>query len=107
MRHDPALVAETRGWFVKAARDIAAARFELTAEPPFLEDIAFHAQHAIEKAVKGFLCWHGQVFRKTHNLVELGQAAAAIETRLEPLLRQAAPLRSLIDINLPTSSLGV
>ena len=34
MSHDPARVAETKSWFVKAASDLRAATHELTAVPP-------------------------------------------------------------------------
>jgi HEPN domain-containing protein len=96
MPHDPVLIAETRSWLSKAARDLATADFEFTADPPFLEDITFHAQQAVEKTLKGFLCWHGRTFRKTHNLVELGQSCAQIDGTLEPLLRRAAPLTEYV-----------
>ena len=46
MPHDPALVAEVRGWLSKAAKDLAAAGYELQAVPPFSDDIVFHAQQA-------------------------------------------------------------
>lgn len=71
MPHDPALVAETRAWFWKAAEDLRAGTFEFEAVPPLTADIVFHAQQATEKAIKGFLTWHGRPFRKTHNLVEI------------------------------------
>jgi len=48
MPHDPELVAEARAWLLKASRDLAAAAHEFKAEPPFLEDIVFHAQQAAE-----------------------------------------------------------
>ena len=86
------MIAETRSWFSKAAKDLAAAEYESQATPPFAEDIAFHAQQAAEKALKAFLTWHGQSFRKTHNLVELGEACARIDGSLEELLRRAGPL---------------
>lgn len=92
MPHDPALVDETRAWLIKAKRDLEAATFERTAEPPFTGDMAFHAQQAVEKTAKAFLTWHGSVFRKTHNLVELGEGCVSIESSLEPVLRAAAPL---------------
>jgi HEPN domain-containing protein len=92
MPHDPSLVAETKAWLSKAARDLGAATYELQAEPPFVEDIVFHAQQAVEKALKAFLTWHGQAFRKTHNLVELGEACSELDPTLEALLRRAAPL---------------
>ena len=92
MPHDPALVAETRAWFSKAGNDLRAGTFELGAVPPLTSDIVFHTQQAAEKAMKGFLTWHGRVYRKTHNLVEIGEACAAIDPTLEPLLRRAAEL---------------
>jgi HEPN domain-containing protein len=92
MPHDPALVAEVRGWLSKAGRDLAAAQYELQAVPPFSEDIAFHSQQAAEKSLKAFLSWHRIPFRKTHNLVELGEACCGIDRSLEAALRVAAPL---------------
>lgn len=92
MRLDAALVRETTGWLVKAARDLSAAEHDFRADPPFLDDVAFHAQQAAEKAMKAFLTWHSQPFRKSHNLIELGEQCARIEGALEPLLRRAAPL---------------
>ena len=92
MQHDPALAAETRAWLAKAAKDLAAAAYEREAIPPFVEDVVFHAQQATEKALKAFLTWRGQAFRKTHNLVELGESCTRLDGSLEPLLRRAAPL---------------
>jgi HEPN domain-containing protein len=92
MPHDAALIAETRGWLAKAIIDLRAAEFELTGDPMLRADVVFHAQQLAEKAMKGLLTWHGQPFRKTHNLVELGQQCAAVDPRLEPLLRRAAVL---------------
>jgi hypothetical protein len=44
MPHDPAPVAEVRGWLSKASKDLAAAQYELRADPPFSEDIVFHSR---------------------------------------------------------------
>jgi HEPN domain-containing protein len=92
MPHDPALVAEVGAWLSKAAKDLAAAAWDLQADPPFCEDIVFHSQQSVEKTLKAFLSWHRVPFRKTHNLIELGEACSRIDPGLEPLLRQAAPL---------------
>lgn len=92
MRHDPERVAETAAWFARAASDLRAAELELGARPPLLDHVVFNAQQAAEKAVKGFLTWHDRPFRKTHNLVELGEAAAQIDSTLTSLLKGAAPL---------------
>ncbi len=88
---DPERIAETRAWLAKAADDLRAADFERTAEPPLSSDIVFHAQQAAEKALKGFLAWHDRPFRKTHNLVEIGEACVFVDSTLEPLLRRAGP----------------
>jgi HEPN domain-containing protein len=52
---DPVLLAETRSWPTKSAKDLHAAAYELRAKPPFVEDIVFHAQQAVEKALKAYL----------------------------------------------------
>jgi len=92
MPHDPELVGETRGWLVRAQRDLAGGKVDLAAEPPLTGDAVFHAQQAAEKAMKGFLTWHSRVFRKTHNLAELGEMCTPQDPNLEPLLRRAAVL---------------
>jgi len=92
MQRDDGLVAEVRDWLHKAAEDLRAGRHELKASPPLTADAVFHAQQAAEKAIKAFLAWHSQVFRKTHDLLELGEAGARIQPRLAPVLRRAAPL---------------
>ena len=73
MPHDPARVAETRGWLARATSDLRAAEHEFLATPPLLDDIVFHCQQIAEKALKGFLSWHDRPFRKTHSLEELGE----------------------------------
>jgi uncharacterized protein YdhG (YjbR/CyaY superfamily) len=100
MQPDPARVAETREWFAKAALDLRAAEFEFTAVPPLTADIAFYAQQLAEKALKGFLTWHDQPFRKTHNLVEIGQQCVAIDATLlqaeiQEILRRS-PTKTLL-----------
>ncbi|MHB1846620.1 MAG: HEPN domain-containing protein [Deltaproteobacteria bacterium] len=88
---DPVLVEDTRAWLVKAAEDLRAADHERTAQPPLSGDIVFHAQQAAEKSLKAFLAWNDQPFRKTHNLIELGDACTRIDPALQPLLAKAGP----------------
>ncbi len=92
MLHDPELVAETRSWFVKASQDLGAAAHLFTAEPPFLADIVFHAQQAVEKALKGFLTWRSTPFRKTHNLEEIGEQCLRLDPTLKSLVDEVVPL---------------
>lgn len=42
--------------------------------------------------MKGFLTWHDHVFRKTHDLVELGRACVRVAPALDPVLLRVAPL---------------
>lgn len=92
MSHDRARVAETRSWFVKSAADLLAARVDLSAGRTLFGDAAFHCQQAVEKAIKGFLCWHDVPFRKTHDLVELSAQCLEIDPSSEKVLRGAAYL---------------
>ncbi|MDI7267198.1 MAG: HEPN domain-containing protein, partial [Myxococcota bacterium] len=65
---------------------------DLKATPPLLADVVFHCRQAAEKSLKGFLAWHDRPFRKTHDLVAVGQACVNLDASLEALLRSAAPL---------------
>ena len=92
MDRDAAREAEAKAWLSKTAVDLRAAEHERTAEPPITADIVYHAQQLVEKSLKAFLAYHDRPFRKTHNLVELGEQCAALAPDLESLLRRAAPL---------------
>ncbi|NPV58779.1 MAG: HEPN domain-containing protein [Actinobacteria bacterium] len=92
MPHDPVRIEEVRSWLAKAEVDMRAAEYELTADPPITPDIVFHAQQLVEKSLKGFLSWNDVPFRKTHNLVELGEQCSKLDSTLETLLRKAAVL---------------
>jgi HEPN domain-containing protein len=92
MPHDPELVAETRGWFQRAAHDLGAGAADLDAEPPFTGDAVFHAQQAAEKSMKAFLTWHSRIFGKTHNLTELGSMCVRIDATLGSVMIRAAEL---------------
>ena len=58
MPRDPANVDEALAWLAKAAQDLRAADVDLAAEPPLVEDAAFHAQQAAEKSLKALLALH-------------------------------------------------
>ena len=92
MPRDPARIADTRAWLGKAATDLRAAAFDLAAEPPVLDDLVFHCQQAVEKAMKGLLSWHDQPFGKTHDLEELGEACLRLDSTLRSRVDQAVPL---------------
>lgn len=92
MPHDPELIAETFGWLVKAREDLAVAQHDLEGRPPFLAAAVFHAQQGVEKAFKGFMTWHSKLFRKTHNLEELGEQILQIDNTLRAMVDRAVPL---------------
>lgn len=81
---------EVRGWLLRASEDLRAGRHDLTAAPPLLNDVAFHAQQCAEKSMKALLAHREQPFRKTHNLTELGGAVARLEPSLADLMRTAS-----------------
>ena len=92
MSTDRETIDEAKSWFAKALVDLRAGELETGVSPSLNSDIVFHAQQAAEKSMKGFLCYHGLTFRKTHNLVEIGESCVAVDATLEPLLRRAATL---------------
>jgi HEPN domain-containing protein len=92
MPHDPARVADTKAWLTRAATDLRAAAIDLAADPPVLDDLVFHCQQAVEKAMKSLLTWHDEPFGKTHNLEPLGEACLRLDSTLRPLVDRAVPL---------------
>jgi len=101
MADDPELVAETRGWFHKAANDLRAAEALMATSPPLLDEAVFHCQQAAEKALKGCLAWHGRPFRKSHNLEQIGEQCLEIDSTLKPVIDRAAAHRIRVEISLP------
>jgi HEPN domain-containing protein len=92
MGADPELTAETRAWLTKSANDLRAAEALIDSSPPLLDEAVFHCQQAAENALKGFLTWHEQPFRKTHNLEEIGKQCLVLDPTLAEVVDQAAPL---------------
>ncbi len=92
MQRDAVRVADTREWMANAALDLRAAELQFTGNPPLTADVVFHCQQLAEKSMKGLLVWHDEPFRKTHNLVEIGQQCVALDTTLANLMGRAAVL---------------
>ena len=55
-------------WLSKADEDFRVAERELNAEPPVFSAVCFHAQQAVEKAMKALLVDFGAAFPRTHDL---------------------------------------
>ena len=79
----------TKQWFTYAARDLKAAKLMMTHGAQFKNEIAFHIQQSIGKALKGFLVFHEQRPPKTHKLDELADLTKPINSTLSPLFRGA------------------
>src|SRR5450759_2318542 len=58
------------GWLAKAESDLSAAIWMLGGEGPY-DTACFHAQQAIEKALKTLLAFHAQPIPRSHDLDEL------------------------------------
>jgi len=92
MQPDDARHADTSAWLAKAQLDLRSAEHALAAAPPLHEDVLFHCQQTVEKAMKAWLTFHDVPFRRTHSLEELGRQCVAVDSRLQRLVDQAAPL---------------
>lgn len=87
MTPDEARARETLDWLDKAAEDLASCT-ALIASGHFANAL-FFCQQGAEKSLKGFLTWHEQPFRRTHDLEEPGEACRAIDNTLAPLIIDA------------------
>ncbi|MBI5141764.1 MAG: HEPN domain-containing protein [Nitrospirae bacterium] len=70
----------TRAWLEKAARDIGSARKLASGSDSYLDTAVYHCQQAAEKAVKAFLVFHDIRFGKTHDIEELVEEAATVNS---------------------------
>ena len=80
---------EAGRWLAQARKDLNAARLLASAEP---SRSVFHSQQAAEKAAKAFLTFHDVLFRKTHDLNELGGQCARLNPSLALLFQEASDL---------------
>ena len=61
---DEAKLELVQSWFRKASHDLAAARLLAHAHPPLLDVATYHCQQAAEKALKGYLVFWDQEWRR-------------------------------------------
>ncbi len=77
-QHKNALPGSAQEWLKHAASDVAMARLGFASSAVLSEQVCFHAQQAVEKALKGVLL-HRQIrFPLTHDiqeLIEIGEHA--------------------------------
>lgn len=70
----------TRQRLGKAERDLLAAERALSGDVPLRDVAAFHLQQSAEKALKAYLTWHDQPFRRTHDLLFLVGACETLDS---------------------------
>jgi HEPN domain-containing protein len=75
----PEKIAEVRQWLIKAERDLLVADRAAHQPPPLLDVAVYHAQQAAEKALKAFLTWRDEPFRRVHDLGELTRQCAGLD----------------------------
>lgn len=68
----------TGQWLMKASRDLQMADLALGGTPQLRDMAVFHCQQAAEKAIKAYLVWHNQPFRRTHDILGLVRQCSAI-----------------------------
>jgi len=78
-----------RAWFAKAEDDLRSAECLLTMSDPAYENVGFHAQQCAEKYLKGYLVFHGIVFKKWHDLGYLLDLCMTVNPRWEQFYDKA------------------
>jgi HEPN domain-containing protein len=76
-------------WIAKARRDMEAAKRMIDCADPLLDTGAYHCQQAAEKALKGWLTFHGTGVIKTHDLVHLIRECARMDSGFLELIEMA------------------
>ncbi len=94
MSVEQARLEDTQARLRKATGDLRAGALLLRYDPDLAERILFFAQQSIEKALKGFLTWHDEPFRKTRDLAELGGACASKAPELAAIVEKTIFLTS-------------
>ena len=82
---------ETQEWLTIAKSDLGASR-TLSTHDEFSSQAVFHAQQCAEKALKAFLVWHQERFKKDHDLGYLGDLALKKDPTLSALIDEAVSL---------------
>jgi len=78
-------------WLAKADVDLRAGSL-LFASGQLYEPVTFHAQQAVEKALKAFLVWHQVEFPKTHDMSLLLELCGSVDAGLAESLADAEEL---------------
>jgi len=83
--------ADARGWFGKAGEDIRSADLMLAADPPLIDQAAFHCQQAAEKIIKGLLIAKAVPAPRTHDIERLAELAMPLYPALATAMDELVP----------------
>ncbi|MBN1972235.1 MAG: HEPN domain-containing protein [Sedimentisphaerales bacterium] len=90
--HDKIRDEFVRQWLLKAEEDYNAAGSLLEHGVTFLSTVCFHSQQASEKFLKAFLTYHQIEFPKTHDIAELLDLIAPVDSKLSASLHDVIVL---------------
>ena len=91
-----------RQWLSRAEEDFNAAKSLITYGASFISTVCFHSQQAAEKYLKAFLTYHQVEFPKTHDIDELLDMIAPIDSKLSESLRDVIMLTNYgVDVRYP------
>jgi HEPN domain-containing protein len=63
--------------------DLKSAEYLWNMHPLPVEVICYHCQQAVEKLLKGFLAFHGEPIRKTHDLTLLNSICKTLDSSFQ------------------------
>jgi HEPN domain-containing protein len=87
---------------LRAEEDFNAAKSLITYGASFISTVCFHSQQAAEKYLKAFLTYHQVEFPKTHDIDELLDMIAPIDSKLSESLRDVIILTNYgVDVRYP------
>ncbi len=81
-----------RQWLEKVRLDLRSAELAMAVDPPLVEDVCFHSQQAVEKALKAFLIHRDVEFEWTHRIRYLLNLCAEDDVSFEQWRTEAEPL---------------
>ena len=89
---DEAQRREIQAWLRKALLDLHSAEWLLQNPHGLYNAVGFHSQQAAEKAIKAYLTWQEDPFKKTHSLVALVSQSLQFDESFEDLREAATDL---------------
>ena len=99
---------EIKQWPQKARNDLRWARILVEHDPPVLDMAAFHAQQAVEKALKSFMVWKAVRFEKVHSLAYLADLCEVQDPKFASLRDQVESLAPFaVEIRYPGDVLEI